>query len=169
MPQLRPTRLSFLYASKALLGSLLCWTLLREAGLENPFWAVITVILVSDPDLSIARGLAFARAVNTLLGCTVGLITMLAFGYAPLAAIAAAALTVLIATSIGNYPSNWRLAPVTVIILMDAGRLATSHVEEIQFALLRATEIGVGCIVALVLAVFYTRALRRTAPLPTAE
>ncbi len=148
---------SLRYASRTLIGAAICWYGLRWAGITNPVWAVITVIIVSDPDIATTAELAKARAVNTAVGCLVGLIILLVLGYSPLGAIIGAALTVMAVMLIDRYPTNWRLAPVTVIIVMDAGRLAQTHAEEISYALLRMVEIAVGCAVALCLAAIYTR------------
>ncbi len=150
---------SVLYASKTLLGGLVCWYGLSWLGVPHPIWSVITVMIVSDPDLTATRTLVHARIVNTLVGCVMGLLAMLIFGYSPLASIITAAVTVLLITSIKDYPTNWRLAPVTVVILMDAGRLAANHKDEFSYALLRAGEITFGCCVALFLAMLYTRLL----------
>lgn len=151
------TQKSLFYTTKTFLGGAFCWWVLTALHVPNPIWAVITVILVSDPDLSTAKSLVTARVVNTLVGCCIGLVALLLFGYSPLVAMLTASLTILLIMSIEHYPANWRLAPATVIILMDAGRLAHSHAEEIHYALLRASEIGLGCAVALVLALAYTR------------
>ena len=43
--------------------------------------AVITVMIVSDPDLSTAVGLAQARIINTSVGCLIGFASLALFGY----------------------------------------------------------------------------------------
>lgn len=151
---------SLLYASKTTIGALICWGALHLLGIDNPMWAMITVVLVSDPDLNTARTLVAARVVNTIVGGAIGLTALLLFDYAIWIALAAAALTILVITSIEHYPTNWRLAPVTVFILFDAARHAASPQEEIHLALLRALEIGLGSAVALALALVYTRLFR---------
>lgn len=148
---------SFLYASKTLLGSAICWYGLSWCGIQNPLWSVITVLIVSDPDITTTITLARVRVINTIVGCAMGLLSLLVFGYSPLTALLTAAFTVLIITSAKFYPTNWRLAPVTVMILMDTGRQTVEHEQNIRYALMRAGEIGVGCAVALLLALLYTR------------
>lgn len=151
------TQKSLLYASKILIGALACVGILTLCGISNPLWAIITVVLVSDPDLNTARTLVIARVVNTIVGCTVGFAALTAFGFTLQVALVTITLLVLFITSISNYPANWRLAPVTVLILLDASRIAATTQQEMHFALLRAVEIGVGSLVALVLAMLYTR------------
>ena len=153
----RRIRRALLYASKTLLGGLICWYGLIALGVSDPVWAVITVMIVSDPDLSTAVGLAQARIINTSVGCLIGFASLALFGYSPLLPLVAAAVTVSIVILIDHYPTNWRLAPVTVYILVDAGRMAATYAEELELALKRAGEIAFGCGVALLLAFAYTR------------
>ena len=150
-----------IYASKIFFCTLICWYGLLWAGIPNPIWAVITVLVVSDPSLTTTFGLAKVRAINTIVGCIFGLGSILAFGYSPLIMILTAAMTVFFVNLLSRYPVNWRLAPVTVVILMDAGRLAETHQEEFHYVLLRLLEIGVGSAVALGMAGIYTRLANR--------
>jgi len=147
---------SVLYASKTFVGAFLCWYGLTALGLKDPIWAVITVIIVTDPDLKTTKMLAKTRAINTAVGCVFGLMSLLIFGYVPWICLTTAALTVFVITLIEHYPSNWRLAPVTVVILMDAGRTAANRQDVMIYAMTRMLEIGAGCIVALSLAGAYT-------------
>jgi uncharacterized membrane protein YccC len=155
------TQKSLLYSAKTLLGACLCWYGLTAFGVDNPIWSVITVIIVSDADLSTTATLAKVRVINTAVGCASGLISMLLFGYTPLVCLLTAAVTVLFVTSLQRYPANWRLAPVTVVILMNAGSQAVGKEAEVILALLRAVEIGVGSAVALLLAHFFSQVAHR--------
>lgn len=148
---------SILYTAKTLIGGTLCWYTLAWLGITDPIWGVITIILVSDPDIDTTASLAKARIINTIVGCLMSLISLMLFNYTPLVMLGTAALTVLLITAHERYPSNWRLAPVTVIILMDAARQASTHADELHFALMRAGEIVFGCFIALMLAHAYTR------------
>ncbi|MBN9046123.1 MAG: FUSC family protein [Rhizobiales bacterium] len=157
LPHLTNPGKALLYASKTLLGCLISWFVLRWAGIEHPVWSVITVFLISDPDVNTTLALAKARTINTAVGCSIGMLTIWTFGYSPLASMFGAALTVLIILVIDVYPSNWRLAPATVVIVMDAGRDAATRSEEMLLALVRLGEIAFGCAVAIALAWIYTR------------
>lgn len=161
------TQKSLLYASKMCVGALACVGTLHLFGIDNPLWAIITVVLVSDPDLNTARTLVITRVINTIVGCSIGFAALSTFGFTLPVAIVTITLMVLLITSIERYPVNWRLAPVTVLILLDASRHASSAQEEMHFALLRAVEIGVGSLVAMILAILYSRLLPRLkAPSP---
>jgi len=163
------TQKSLFYAAKTLLGAGICWYALMWCGVANPIWAVITVIIVSDADLSGTAALAKARVINTAVGCLSGIVSLLVFGYSPMICLLTAAITVLFVTSLQYYPANWRLAPVTVIILMDAGRQAVGKEEAILYALLRTAEISVGCVVALVLAFAFSRIAIKSLSPPSEE
>ena len=152
---------SFVYASKIFIASAICWYGFKLAGIENPIWAVITVMVVSDPSLNTTLGLAKTRAINTVVGCGFGLASIFLFGYSPLNMLITASITVMFVTMISRYPVNWRLAPVTVIILMDAGRLAQTHEEEFHYVMMRVMEIGVASVVSLALAGIYTKLAQR--------
>lgn len=148
---------ALIYASKTLLGGLICWYGLSFLGIDDPIWAVITVIIVSDANIRATLDSSTARMINTTVGCAVGMTTMLLFGYSPLAGLVAAGLTIFTILMIDKYPSSWRLAPMTVVILMDAGRLTADDHLAIIYGLLRFVEIIVGCAVAIALAWAYSR------------
>jgi uncharacterized membrane protein YccC len=153
---------SLFYAVKTLLGSCICWYGTLALGIDNPIWAVISVIIVSDADLSGTATLAKVRVINTAVGCGTGLISLLFFGYSPLVCLLTASVTVLLITSLQYYPSNWRLAPVTVVILMNAAQQAGDKKEAILLALTRAAEIGIGCAIALILAFAFSHLAKKT-------
>jgi len=143
------TKKSFIYAVNIFLATNLCWYGLVWLGANNPIWAIITVILVSDHDFGTAMYLSKVRALNTVVGCVISLVSLTIFGYSPWASFLTVMATILFITSIENYPANWRLAPVTVAIIMDASRNATTYHDEIRNAIIRTGEITAGCIAAL--------------------
>lgn len=143
------TTKSLIYAMNIFLGTTVCWYSLVFLGVRNPIWATITVILVSDPDLRATVNLARIRSTNTAVGCVISLISLALFGYTPWGSFLTVGATILLVMSIRNYPANWRLAPVTVAIIMDAARQATTYHDAVFLAVVRAAEIGAGCLVAL--------------------
>lgn len=149
--------LSIAYFSIIIVGATISWFILRWIGVDNPVWAIISVALVSDPDSQAATTLVKTRVINTLVGCFMGLLCLLVFGYSLFAMLATVGVTIFLVTSYAHYPANWRLAPVTVIILMDAARQAVTYSEQMYFALLRAGEIALGCCVAIGLGYIYKR------------
>src|SRR5262249_37056734 len=61
-------------AIRIFIGTTAVWLLLRFVGDANPIWAVISVIVVTEPQLQTAWLTIGSRIANTLIGCTTGLI-----------------------------------------------------------------------------------------------
>lgn len=151
LPSCHFKAVSLVYALKIALATLLVWPGLSLAGIPYPTWAIVTIAAVSDPDLSTAKTLAVNRITNTLVGCVVAILTVVLFG-ATLGTMASAlAVSVILVKSIDHYPSNWRLAPITVAILMG-GAVDHSQREALTLAWLRASEIVCGSIAAFIMA-----------------
>lgn len=162
---------ALLYASKTTIGCLICWNVLEYFGVEDPIWALLTILIVSDPDIHTTLDMARERGINTGVGCLVGVLTIFIAGYSPVVTLFAAAVTTFIVLVIDVYPVNWRLAPSTVIIVVDGARHAVTLNDEVVQTGMRLLEIAFGCIVAIGLAWIYTNVFavwRRYHPLPDA-
>ena len=46
---------AFIYIVKLLTGSLIVWYGLRAVGIPEPIWAMISLIVVTEPDLGLAK------------------------------------------------------------------------------------------------------------------
>jgi uncharacterized membrane protein YccC len=150
------------YVSKILVGSLLAWFGLPLVGISHPYWAIITICIASDPDLQTATQLATARFLNTVVGGTIGLAGLLLGGLRPLTLFVCLGLTTLIVTTLPRYPKNWRLAPVTVVIIMEVAVLeGSSRAMEAHIAIERIVQVFAGCVITLGLAWVMTRFIRR--------
>src|SRR5262249_62180687 len=62
------------YAVRIFLGSAALWLSLGWAGDTNRIWAVISLIVVTEPRVPSAWLAFLSRTVNTILGCLVGLL-----------------------------------------------------------------------------------------------
>lgn len=142
------------------LSATLVWVFLRMAGIPNPYWAVITVCVVAEPDFSQAISLSKARVINTMVGCAVALIFLSAFGSSFASVLAAMSATTLCVVAIERYPTSWRLAPATTVMLMMAAP-STGLTTEAQFALMRAGEITAGALTTLMVAWLQATVIRR--------
>jgi uncharacterized membrane protein YccC len=152
--------LSVAYALKVALATLLAWPCLQKLGIAQPVWAIVTIAAVSDPDWSAARRLALIRITNTLTGCLVAILTVFLFG-ATLASMAGAlAISVLLVTSIEHYPANWRLAPITVAIVMGQA-VGGPSLEALHLAWLRTSEVISGAIAALLMAWLFSALIQQ--------
>jgi len=150
---LRPNPQSYWYVAKILAGSLIAWFGLGALGLEHPYWAIITICIASDPDLASAKKLVGARALNTLVGAAVGLVGVRVGGLTTATLFVCLGVTTLLVTAVPRYPANWRLAPVTVVIIMEVAALeGRSRGAEIHIAQQRVLQVLAGCAIALGLA-----------------
>jgi uncharacterized membrane protein YccC len=163
-----PKKNALVYLIKIMTGSLITWYGLRALGLQEPYWALISLIIVTEPDVNMAKANFRARLINTLNGCVVACSALVILGPGFLSLLAALATSVLVAMLWQNYPANWRLGPATVVILMAAAIGGKGLHQELQYALLRVGEVIAGSTVALLQSLAYTYALKCLAPAPAA-
>lgn len=152
-----PKKNALVYIVKILCGSLILWYGLPRLGFEEPYWAMISLIIVTEPDMNLARANFKARLINTVTGAVVACISLLVFGPTFQAMLIAMIVTVAIAMVWQNYPSNWRLGPITVVILLSAAFTGSGVNEELHLALLRVTEVIIGSVVALLQGAIYVQ------------
>jgi uncharacterized membrane protein YccC len=151
-----------LYVIRIILGCLVVWFSLDYFSDSKKIWALISVIVVSDPDFDAVRVSAISRIVNTLLGCVTGLLFMYVGGINVYSLVGAIAVSVLISTTFKRYPASWKLAPGTVaIVIVPAITDKEPYAVAIQVALLRTGEILYGCVVAFAIAVILTAIRKR--------
>lgn len=161
-----PRQNALVYIVKILSGTLLSWFGLRAVGIAEPYWAVISVIIVTEPDFSVARANFRARLINTLSGSAIAFLTLVVLGGTFWAMLTALIVAVLVAMLWSGYPSNWRLGPITVVILMSAALQGQGPQQELNLALLRVAEVLAGSAVALLQALIYSRLLSPLPPAP---
>jgi uncharacterized membrane protein YccC len=154
---LSPNKNALLYTVKILTGSVIVWFGLRAAGIPEPYWALISLIMVTEPDLTQAQLNFKNRTINTFTGTVIACLVLMIFGSSLLAMLIAVALAVLAAMMVHNYPANWRLAPTTVVVLMAAASNGNELHQELDFALLRVAEVLSGSTVALLQSLLYAR------------
>ncbi|MDY7545200.1 FUSC family protein [Glaciimonas sp. CA11.2] len=150
-----PRKNALLYLIKILTGSLISWYGLRAAGIAEPYWAMISLIVVTEPDITLAKTNFKARVINTINGAVVACLTLVILGPSFFSMLIALAISVLVAMFLHNYPANWRLGPATVVILMSAAVEGTGLNEELHLALLRVGEVLAGSSVALLQTLAY--------------
>lgn len=140
------------YSIRIFLGAVIVWWSLYYLHDSKKVWALISVIVVSDPDFETVRSTVFSRSINTISGCLVGLAFIYLFGINIGSLLGAIILSVIISTSFKNYPASWKLAPVTVVIIMTPAMAdMITKTEAITFALTRTGEVMYGSLVAFLL------------------
>src|SRR5260370_16917050 len=111
------------YAGRILSGWGIVWFVLDRFQHPNPLWALISVIIVTEPELS-AAFLAFnSRIVNTLIGCAVGLSFLYLLGPRQWSILLGIIVSVIICTSFIRVLGSWLVVPVTVAVLMTPSGL----------------------------------------------
>src|SRR5262249_24241505 len=68
------------YAVRICIGTTAVWLLLRSVGDADAIWAVISVIVATEPQMQTAVFAFMSRIVNTVIGCTIGLTFLLVAG-----------------------------------------------------------------------------------------
>jgi uncharacterized membrane protein YccC len=144
-----PRKNALVYLIKILSGCLILWYGLRAVGIAEPYWAMISLIIVTEPDMVVAKANFRARVINTISGCILSCIALVLFGATFLAMLVALTAAVVVAMLLQNYPSNWRLGPATVVILLSAAFSGHGLGEELHLALMRVGEVLVGSTMAL--------------------
>jgi uncharacterized membrane protein YccC len=144
---------SLVYAFRVLLGCTIVWWSLYYLHDDKKMWALISVIMISEPDFDIVRSGTISRMVNTVVGCALGLLFIYLAGPSFLSLIAAIGVSVIISTSFRRYPTSWKLAPVTVIIVMVPSLVDNMTLrDDTVIALTRTGEVLYGSLVAFLLA-----------------
>ncbi|UWE18361.1 FUSC family protein [Herbaspirillum huttiense] len=166
---INPRKNALAYLVKILSGCLILWYGLRALGIEEPYWAMISLIIVTEPDMTVAKANFRARLINTISGCIVSCIALVVFGPTFLAMLVALTAAVVVAMLLQNYPSNWRLGPATVVILLSAAFTGNGLSQELHLALMRVGEVIVGSTVALLQTVIYMWLLKVRKPEPKDE
>jgi uncharacterized membrane protein YccC len=153
------------YAVRILLACIIVWFVLRLIHHTNPLWALISVIIVTEPELS-AAFLAFnSRIANTLIGCAVGLSFLYLLGPSYWSILLGIIVSVILCTHFIRVPGSWRVAPVTVAILMTPSVLGAGRDAGLAVAIDRTEEVLLGSAAALLVtyvASLFQRLIRRT-------
>jgi len=136
------------YAVRIFVGTTTVWLLLRFVGDADPVWAVISVIVVTEPQMQTAWLTLGSRIVNTVIGCTTGVIFLLLAGPKSWVLPLAVTATVLVCSYVVRLSSSWRLAPATAALIIASAVVEQSRVGGAEVALHRAGEVVLGCTVA---------------------
>ncbi len=134
---------------RILIGAGLVWVLVHHFGRHDPLWAMISVVIVSEPELDATLVNFRGRALHTVIGCAVGLAFLYTFGPQNWSILLAMAVSVLIVTNLVSQVVAWRITPVTVAIVMMPSVIQGSRVGGTPIALARTLEVLLGSAVAV--------------------
>ena len=147
-------------AIRILVGAGIVWLIVQTVGHRDPLWAMISVVIVSDVQLD-ATVIAFrGRAVNTLIGCAVGLAFLYILGPASWSILLAMSVAVLASTYSVQTITAWRIAPVTVALVMTPSFMHGSLHAGTAVAITRVVEVLIGSAVAVLVALIFALVAR---------
>lgn len=124
----------------------------QPSGLQYAVRILIGCIIVAtEPELSAALMAFNSRIVNTFIGCAAGLGFLYLLGPSFGSILLGIVASVLICTQLIRVPGSWRVAPVTVAIVMTTSVLGGSRSAGLAAATDRAEEVLLGSGVALLI------------------
>jgi uncharacterized membrane protein YccC len=139
------------YAVRIFIGCGVAWYVLHLVGISNPLWALVSVIVVTEPEPSAAWMAFLSRIVNTIIGAAIGLPLLYLFGPKFWSVLLGVTISVLSSTQLTRVPGSWRVAPTTAAIVMTPSVLAASRSAGLSTARDRTIEVLLGGAVALVI------------------
>ncbi|MGU3495209.1 FUSC family protein [Xanthobacteraceae bacterium A53D] len=145
-------------ASRATVAALTAYGIAWVFDLPHGYWAVLSAILVVQSSLGASVAIATDRALGTVAGGIIGVMLALVAGPSPQLTVILLAAGTLLTALLAAYRPSFKLAPVTVTVVMLSD---PTHAQPVIAGLQRVLEIGLGGIVGVVCAlfVFPTRAL----------
>ncbi|MEM8756940.1 MAG: FUSC family protein, partial [Planctomycetota bacterium] len=123
------------------------YTLMRALGLPEIFVGVLSAVLIVQPSLGSTLGSGMRRVLATVVGCAIGVVTVLAipYGYGTAGALA---ISMLVMNAVASFRPDWKYGVVAAVaISMSANENA------LQAAGFRALSIGIGVAVGILTSV----------------
>ncbi|HUO59357.1 MAG TPA: FUSC family protein [Candidatus Acidoferrales bacterium] len=137
------------HGGRILIGSAIAWLVLQSVGRTDPLWAMISVVVVTDSEVTGALTAFRSRISNTIIGCVVGMVFLLVFGNSVFSILGAMLTAVVISSDVVKVPVSWRIAPITACIVMIPAVLKHSEKAAEYAALLRSAEVLLGSAIAV--------------------
>lgn len=150
---------------RILIGAAIVWLIAERFAHHDPLWGMISVVIVSDTELNAALTAFRGRVLNTVTGCAIGLLALYAMGPQSWSILVAMSVAVLVSSNFVLTVPAWRIAPVTVAIVMMPGLLIGSRTAGTPIALMRTVWVLVGSAVAVLVSLLFAfiKSLRRPA------
>lgn len=140
---------NFLYATRCIIGVVICYVLFLYFP-QLPFqWSVVSVVVAISPDNSLA--LAFDRMKANLLGCAIGLI--LFFIHLPNLLMLCIGVVLVIVTGLYfKLQGSIRSALAAIVVLM----VDSHHAHDWKLAMGRLGCVIIGCLIALLVTIGFS-------------
>jgi uncharacterized membrane protein YccC len=145
------------YAARILGGCILAYGTSRLLGISEGYWSLITVVIVTQPDLSGTVSASRNRIIGTLIGAAVGALALLGreHGLPTLPLYAAGLVPLVLLTAVRP---TLRLSCITLTIVV----LASGSGATIILPMQRVAEIIIGTLAALLVSLVHLSAHRAT-------
>jgi len=147
----------FHYTVRIFIGTTLVWCLGELMRSQTALWAIISVIIVTEPHPHLAWIAFRTRMINTLVGSLVGFCVLAFAGPTAMTLIAGLSFTALVSTYINHGQQGWRIAPITTALVVSAGMTQQSAASGMEVALSRTLEVFIGSAVALTVTLLMAR------------
>lgn len=115
----------------------------------NPMWAVVAFVLVYDPDTRTAYDSAVSRLIFTFLGCGISAVVVAVFGPHRWLLPVSLGVAMFVCGYFLKFRGAWRAFLVSVVLVVGSSIMEPAH--DLRIALMRAVEVTVGCVLAVVL------------------
>ena len=151
---------------RIVMGAAIVWLIAALFAHHDPLWGIISVVIVSDTELNAALTAFRGRVLNTLIGCSIGLLALYAIGPQSWSILVAMSVAVLVSSNFTLTVPVWRIAPVSVALVMMPGLLIGSRTAGTPIALMRTVWVLVGSAVAVLVSLLFAfiKSLRRPVP-----
>src|SRR5215469_4010309 len=140
------------YAVSIFIATAVLWLLVHELAERDPIWAISSMVATSDPLMKQAVLTFRSRIINSLVGCTVGLLFIAIGGTRIIMLPLAMAVAVLLSSYIVRIPTMWRQVPISAAFVIAAGLEYHSRKHGLIAGVRRMNEVLLGCFVGLVIA-----------------
>src|SRR5262249_30805031 len=134
------------------IATVVLWLLVRELAKRDPVWAISSMVATSDPLVKQAVLTFRARIINSLVGCSIGLLFLGIGGVILIPLPAAMAATVLLSSYVVRVQTMWRQGPISAAFVIAAGLEHHSRRLGLMAGVDRMDEVLFGCVVGLVVA-----------------
>ncbi len=140
---------------RIVIGAAIVWLLAERFARHDPLWGMVSVVIVSDTELNASLTAFRGRVINTLIGCAIGLLALYVMGPQSWSILIAMSVAVLVSSNFALTVPAWRIAPVTVAIVMMPGLLIGSRTAGTSIALTRTAWVLVGSAVAVLVSLLF--------------
>jgi len=149
IPKVSPIHLR--HAARTALAAVTTYALGAALGMDQRYWAVISVVIVMQANLGGSIQAGVNRILGTAVGAFMGAACLNIFGVHAISLGIGIGLTILICAYFVHRHESFRLAGLTATIVILFGNQSDSYMK---FALQRFLEIGLGVGIALIFSLF---------------